>query len=124
MLRNRQLTIPQNVSGHCRTDTENRQMNGKIKYEFSAKTWQYSSPSGWHFVSLPIEISTEIRENLKWQEEGWGRLKATAKIGNSEWETAIWFDTKHKTYLLPLKAKIRKNENIEIGNDIKIIVWI
>ena len=36
--------------------------------------------------------------------EGWGRLKATAKIGNSEWATAIWFDTKINTYLLPLKA--------------------
>ena len=98
-------------------------MNGKIKYEFTAKTWQYLALNGWYFVSLPTEISTEIRENLKWQEEGWGRLKATAKIGNSQWETAIWFDTKHKTYLLPLKADIRKKENIETDKDIKTIVW-
>ena len=99
-------------------------MIGKIKYEFTAKTWQHSAPNGWHFVSLPTEISTEIRENLKWQEEGWGRLKATAKIGNSQWETAIWFDTKHKTYLLPLKADIRKKEKIAIDKDIKTILWI
>ena len=99
-------------------------MNGKIKYEFSAKTWQYSSPSGWHFVSLPIEISTEIRENLKWQEEGWGRLKATAKIGQSEWDTAIWFDSKQKTYLLPLKAEIRKKENLKTGDTKHIEIWI
>ena len=99
-------------------------MNGKIKYEFTAKMWQHSRPNGWHFVSLPAEISTEIRENLKWQEEGWGRLKATVKIGNSQWETAIWFDTKHKTYLLPLKADIRKKENIATDKDIKTIVWI
>jgi hypothetical protein len=69
-------------------------MNGKIKYEFYAKVWQYTSPGGWHFASLPADIAKEIRENLKWQEQGWGRLKAKAKIGNSEWETAIWFDTK------------------------------
>ncbi|MCK6616738.1 MAG: DUF1905 domain-containing protein [Cyclobacteriaceae bacterium] len=99
-------------------------MNGKIKYEFTAKTWQYAAPNGWYFVSLPTEISTEIRENLKWQEEGWGRLKATAKIGNSQWETAIWYDTKHKAYLLPLKADIRKRENIKTGKNIKTIVWI
>jgi hypothetical protein len=99
-------------------------MMGKIRYEFSAKAWQHSAPNGWHFVSLPAEIATEIRENLQWQEEGWGRLKATAKIGNSEWKTAIWFDTKHKTYLLPLKAEIRKNEKIETNQDVTTIVWI
>lgn len=99
-------------------------MNGKIKYEFSAKVWQHSAPNGWHFVSLPIKMATEIRENLKWQEEGWGRLKATAKIGNSQWDTAIWFDTKHNTYLLPLKSLIREKEKIEAGKDVKTIVWI
>ena len=61
----------------------------KIKYEFSAKIWQHSAPGGWYFVSLPVELSNEIRENLKWQEEGWGRLKASAKIGNSEWNTLL-----------------------------------
>jgi hypothetical protein len=29
--------------------------------------------------SLPEELGAEIRENLRWQEEGWGRLKATAQ---------------------------------------------
>ncbi len=99
-------------------------MNGKIKYEFYAKAWQHSAPNGWYFVSLPTEIANEIRENLKWQEEGWGRLKATAQIGDSQWETAIWFDTKHKTYLLPLKAEIRKKESIITDNDIRTSVWI
>ena len=37
----------------------------------------------------------------------------TAKTGNTQWETAIWFDTKLDTYLLPLKAEIRKKEKIE-----------
>ena len=99
-------------------------MDGKIKYEFSAKPWQYKGPGGWYFVSLPEEMAKEIRENLKWQEEGWGRLKAKAKIGNTEWETAIWFDTKMATYMLPLKAEIRKKENIEIGKKTDIIIWL
>lgn len=99
-------------------------MNRRIKYEFSANTWQHPSPYGWHFVSLPQAMADEIRENLKWQEEGWGRLKATAKVGNSEWETAIWFDTKHKTYLLPIKASIRKSEKIEPNSNVKVIIWV
>jgi hypothetical protein len=99
-------------------------MNGKIKYEFVAKMWQHAEPNGWYFVSLPTEISIEIREHLQWQEEGWGRLKATAQIGNSQWETAIWFDTKHKTYLLPLKAEIRKKEKIQMNEEQKIIILV
>jgi hypothetical protein len=96
----------------------------KIKYEFSAKIWQHSSPVGRYFVSLPAELSNEIRANVKWQEEGWGRLKANAKMGNSNWNTAIWFDTKHHTYLLPIKSEIRKNEKIELNQMLEITLWI
>jgi hypothetical protein len=96
----------------------------KIKYEFIAKPWQYSGPGSWHFVSLPNALSQEIRNALKSEEEGWGRLKATAKIGNSEWKTAIWFDTKMGTYLLPLKAEIRKKEILKIGTAVKTVLWI
>ena len=98
--------------------------NVGIKYEFTAKPWQFTGPAGWYFVSLPEKLAKEIRDALKSEEEGWGRLKVTAKIGNSEWKTAIWFDTKMRTYLLPLKAEIRKKENIIIGKNVKIILWI
>ena len=95
-----------------------------IEYKFRAKVWQHDGPAGWYFVSLPNELAKEIRDALKSEEQGWGRLKATAKIGNSEWKTAIWFDTKHNTYLLPLKAEIRTIENLEIGNNIEAVVEI
>jgi len=99
-------------------------LTGKIKYKFSEKSWQHSSPGGWHFVSLPKGMSKEIRSLLISEEEGWGRLKATAQIGNSEWKTAIWFDTKINTYLLPLKADVRKKESIEAGNKIDVVIWL
>lgn len=100
-------------------------MTGKIQYQFSATIWQYSSPSGgWYFVSLPVGVSDEIRTNLKWQEEGWGRLKATARVNKTEWETAIWFDTKHGTYLLPLKAAIRKAENLKDGDEVNVVIGV
>ena len=95
-----------------------------VKYEFEAKPWRYNGPNGWYFISLPIDFSNEIRQNFKSEEEGWGRLKATAKIGITEWKTAIWFETKSNTYLLPLKAEVRKNEAIELGVGVAVIVWI
>lgn len=86
--------------------------------------WQHNSSGGWYFVSLPKNISKEIRENLKWQEEGWGRMKASAGIGELIWETAIWFDTKANTYILPIKAEIRKKKHLKINQSIEMKVWI
>ncbi|WP_200799145.1 DUF1905 domain-containing protein [Tenacibaculum agarivorans] len=99
-------------------------MNGKITYEFSSILWKHSSSGGWHFVSLPKDISKEIRTHHQWLEEGWGRMKTTAKINGFAWETSIWFDTKLDTYLLPVKAEIRKKAKLAIGQDIKISITI
>jgi len=89
-----------------------------------AEPWQYVGGGGWYFVSLPKEVSAEIRNYFKQEEEGWGRLKAISKIGNTEWKTAIWFDTKMNTYLLPLKAEIRKKEDLAVGKQVKVMIWI
>lgn len=94
--------------------------NSGIEYTFSAKVLY----SEWYFTSLPRELAEEIRENHKAFEEGWGRLKVLAKIGSSEWNTAIWFDTKSQTYLMPIKAEIRKKEKIALDDEIKVNLWI
>ena len=93
-------------------------------YHFKAKVWKYNGPNGWIFVSLPVAFSKEIRAAYGKEEEGWGRLKATAKIGDSEWKTAIWFDTKQQTYLLPLKAEVRMKEGVEEGDTVDVRIWI
>ncbi len=96
----------------------------KIKYVFNNAVWQHSGPGGWFFISIPKEISTEIRELHRSEEEGWGRLKAVAKVDELEWETAVWFDSKKQEYLLPLKSNIRKELRIEIGNDVTVEIFI
>jgi hypothetical protein len=99
------------------------QPNG-IKFQFVSTIWKYQGPASWYFVSMPEKMLGKIRRQLQFQEEGWGRMKCKAKIGKTEWESAIWFDTKRKAYLLPLKAEIRKKEKLEDGTKTKVIVWI
>ena len=55
---------------------------------------------------------------------GWGRLPATARINDSKWKTAIWFDSKLNTYLLPLKEEIRKAEQVAAGKTITVSIYI
>jgi hypothetical protein len=95
-----------------------------IPFSFTGLIWKHHGNGGWHLISLPKSISTEIRSSVKDEEEGWGRLKVIAKTGKTEWKTAIWFDSKKNTYLLPLKAGIRKKENLVEGSSIKVMLWI
>ena len=95
-----------------------------LKYRFTAKPWRYNGPNGWWFLSLPNELSLEIRSSFKDLEEGWGRLPATAVIGSVEWKTAIWFDSKQGTYLLPLKADVRSKIGEDWQNELDVEVRI
>lgn len=95
-----------------------------MKYSFRAKVWKYEGPAGWYFVTLPKLLSKKIRRKFGPAEEGWGRLKTTAKIGKSEWKTSIWHDTRAGGYLLPIKASVRKSESIEIDNRIAIVLTL
>lgn len=99
-------------------------MESKICYEFQAQMWRDLIPGGWHFISLPKQISAEIRNNLKWQEQGWGRMKIVACMKDCEWNTAIWFDTNSNTYLLPVKLEIRKKTKTVVHEIIHVKILI
>ncbi|MCE2496568.1 MAG: DUF1905 domain-containing protein [Flavobacteriales bacterium] len=95
-----------------------------IQYRFEANLWKHEAPGGWHFVTLPDEFSVEIRENLKWQEQGWGRMKANAEIDGQRWDTAIWFDTKRKAYLLPVKSTMRDQLGLQVNTSVRVAIRI
>ena len=84
------------------------------KFSFRSKVWKYQGKAGWYFVTLPKRLSKKIRTSHRLSEEGWGRLKTLTQLGKSKWRTAIWYDTKADSYLLPLKSEIRKREKIKI----------
>ena len=65
-------------------------------------------------------MATEIRLANQAFEEGWGRLKVTAKIGELKWKTAIWYDTNIDTYLIPLKTEIRKKGKLAVEDRVTV----
>ncbi|UTW61303.1 DUF1905 domain-containing protein [bacterium SCSIO 12741] len=99
-------------------------MQAKITYQFSNPLWKSGMEGAWHFVSIPMDISKEIREHLQWQEEGWGRMKATVRIGETEWNTSIWFDSKAGCYILPIKSAVRKKLSIQVGDTLEVTLLI
>ncbi|MEK6628624.1 MAG: DUF1905 domain-containing protein [Bdellovibrionota bacterium] len=87
---------------------------------FRSKVWKYEGKAGWYFVTLPKPLSKKIRNAHGLSEEAWGRLKASAQVGKIIWKTAIWYDTKAQSYLLPIKSEIRKKEAIAVGSLLNI----
>lgn len=95
-----------------------------LRYNFEAELWRHKGSAGWYFVALPDELSAEIRLFNHHLEEGWGRLKARAQLGSSEWDTAIWYDTRQQSYLLPIKASIRLKEKLQCGDKVLVSILI
>ena len=68
--------------------------------------------SGWRFLGLPQKDGKEIKEKFGKRAKGWGSLPVLVTIGKTTWKTSIFPDKKSGTYLLPLKAEVRKKEGI------------
>jgi hypothetical protein len=93
------------------------------KYRFTTKVWLYPGMAGWHFASVDTDVSAQIKKNREGKPRiGWGSVPVTATIGNTTWNSSLFPDKKSGTYLLPLKAQIRKKESI--GADDMVILTL
>jgi uncharacterized protein DUF1905 len=85
-------------------------------YTFQAELWQYEGPEPWHFVSLPPEVSDDIRAKFGGQAAGFGSIKVEAVVGSTRWTTSLFPDKTRGTYLLPVKKAVRVAENLVDGD--------
>ncbi len=81
-------------------------------YKLRSKVFVYPGMSAWRFLGIPLKQGKEIKEKFAPKARGWGSLPVSVTIGKTTWDTSIFPDIKSGTYLLPLKAKIRKAEDI------------
>lgn len=94
------------------------------KFKLKSKIWVYPGMAGWHFLTLPKTQAQKITKIFGVLKRGWGSLKVKVNIGKTTWETSIFPDSKTKSYLLPLKAEIRKRENLKAGQTVKFTLEI
>lgn len=98
----------------------------KPKTTFTCKSvvWIYPGMAGWHFVNLDKKTSKYIQEVFGALKRGWGSLPVRITIGKTSWDSSIFPDKKSGTYLLPLKADVRKKEHIEKDQRISYTIEI
>ena len=84
-----------------------------MQLEFTGPVWYWRGPAPFFFVTVPEEPSRQLLEIMTSVTYGWGMIPVNARIGRTEWYTALW--PKDGGYILPVKAAIRKAEKIDEG---------
>lgn len=93
------------------------------RYTIKSKVWLYSGQAAWHFIGVPKKESEEIKKAQK-VKVGFGSVPVMVTIGKTRWKTSIFPDKRSGTYLLPIKAEVRKKENIMSENIVSLTIQI
>jgi hypothetical protein len=86
--------------------------------EFRGELWFWRGPAPWHFVTVPDAQCGELEAASSLVSYGWGMIPVTAGIGRTDWTTSLW--PKDGAYIVPVKAKVRQAEGIDVGDEVTV----
>ncbi|MEJ2707483.1 MAG: DUF1905 domain-containing protein [Anaerolineales bacterium] len=89
-----------------------------MNIEFNGKIWFWRGPAPWYFVTVPAKQSRDLKVVSEIVTYGWGMIPVYVKIGNSEWKTSLF--PKDGRYIVPIKASVRKAENLDEGDKVSV----
>lgn len=93
----------------------------RIEHRFKARLWLYQGKGAWHFVTLPRAAADEIRFHNPLA-RGFMPIACVAAIGKTSWQTSVFPDSKSGSYVLAVKADVRKAEKIQAGDTVNVTV--
>jgi len=86
--------------------------------EFSGDIWFWRGPAPWYFVTVPAHQSSELKAISSLVTYGWSVIPVTVRIGRTEWRTSLF--PKADLYIVPIKASVRKRENLDLGEKVTV----
>jgi hypothetical protein len=82
--------------------------------------WLWSGERvSWHFVTIPEELSGEIRAHCLLRRGGFGSVRVEATINGVSWRTSV-FPQKSGGYILPVKADVRRCADVASGDEVTL----
>jgi hypothetical protein len=101
-----------------KSSVRKRSYAGRVELEFRSEMWFWKGPSPFHFLTVPDEQSGALEAASSLVTYGWGMIPVEAQIGKTEFKTALF--PKDGRYLVPVKAKVRKAEGLELGDMVTV----
>lgn len=98
-------------------------MEPDIRFEFDAELWLYSATkASWHFATVPKDVSEQIRFFSGRSAAGFGSIRVKVTVGQTSWKTSVFPDKASGCYFLPIKADVRKAENLHLGESAHYVI--
>lgn len=94
------------------------------RHTITAELRRTADPAAWHFVTLPADVADEIHARAAGAHAPFGRLAVRATLGATTWETSIFRDTRRDSYVLPVKAAIRRRERVGDGDRVRVTLEV
>ena len=89
------------------------------EFEFTAPLWLHQGGS-WYFVTVPEEISEDIRDLTVGLRHGFGSVRVAVTVGRTSWRTSVFPDSTSGTFVLPVKKSVRTAEGLAAGAGVEI----
>lgn len=95
-----------------------------MNFQFEGEVFRWAANPAFFLVSLPHDASEEIKEVSEGLTNGFGSLKVEAQVGSVIWRTSIFPDSKTGLFDLPLKAEVRKKNQLVEGSPVSVRVEV
>ena len=89
-----------------------------MELEFTGEVWSWRGPSPYHFVTVPEPECAELKAAASLVTYGWGMIPVQLSIGATRATTSLF--PRDGGYVVPLKDKVRKAEQITVGDTVTI----
>ena len=88
-------------------------------WEFSGELFRWDTEkAAWYFVAMPVELSEDLSDLYPDRKAGFGSLKVEVIVGSSRWQTSLFPDNSRGAYVLPVKAAVRRAEDLDGGDTV------
>ena len=91
-----------------------------MEWQFEGEIFYWRGPAPFYFVPVAEEPSEDLREVSGELSYGWGVIPVCATIGETTWTTSLF--PKDGGYLLPVKAMVRRAEDLDDGDAVTAVL--
>ena len=87
---------------------------------FEGEIWEHHGAAGWHFVTLPHDVSDDIDVRTAPRRSAFGSVRVEVTVGATTWRTSVFPDTRAQAYVLPVRRAVRLAECLSSGDAVTV----
>lgn len=95
---------------------------------FEAELWAWQGPASWVFLNLPVEHAEAVKLagllSFSGPKRGWKLVRVTAEADGVRWHTSLFPDRETGSYILPVKAAVRRKLGVSAGDRITLTLHL